>query len=98
MGTTEDKVKIICGLNSEVRNDGGLECQGNLFFFWQGGKADSRIWVGTWIKNKLWRIRMGGGVLSNDKWHKQMCLGAPKQTGEKSHIRFVIGDKVRKSS
>lgn len=44
MGTTEDKVKIICGLNSEVRNDGGLECQGNLFgFFWQGGKADSRI-------------------------------------------------------
>lgn len=33
MGTTEDKVKIICGLNSEVRNDGGLECQGNLFVF-----------------------------------------------------------------
>lgn len=38
------------------------------------------------------------GLLSNDKQHKQMCLGAPKWAGEKIHIRFVIGDKVRKSS
>lgn len=33
MGTTEDKIKVLCGLNSEVRNDGGLECQGSFFFF-----------------------------------------------------------------
>lgn len=43
MGTTEDKIKILRGLNSEVRNDGGLECQGSFFFFWQGGKGDRRI-------------------------------------------------------